>query len=234
MSVKGIDVSIWQGDIDWPRVRKAGIQNVMIRASAWLSEDKKFRAHIEGALAAGLDVGAYHYSYAVNASEAAQEAEYFLNAIRPYRLTLPAAFDFEDQKQMPLSPRESTDIVKTFCDALEKEKYYCVLYTFASWMGSKFIQDEVGRYDKWVAHIEVDKPAYDGAYGIWQYSHRGQVDGISGNVDFNIFYKDYPAIIKAAGLNGFSEAPPEELDYQTLYEQLKIEYDKLKAACQKQ
>lgn len=210
---KCIDVSRWQGSIDWKVVKASGIGNVMIRCSSWDNsgpcEDPEFKRNISDAYAAGLNVGVYHYSYAANVAEARREAKFVLELLAPYRLQLPVAFDFEDiAAHEPLSKRQATDIVKAFCDLLEGEQYYCVLYTFSSWMSGKFYDAEIAKYDKWVAHVGVSAPAYSGDYGIWQYSHTGQVAGIKGNVDLNYIYKDYPAIIKAAGLNGYERPKP--------------------------
>ncbi len=203
---KGIDVSRHQGNIDWKKVKAAGIEFVMIRAGYGMEDDQvdlKFHENIKAAQAVGIDCGVYWYSYAVNTSEALREAKLCHKTIKNYKLTYPVAFDIEDPSQAHLSMTEISNITKTFCDYLEDQKYFVSVYSYASMLNSKMNSSVLSKYDIWVAHTGVSKPNFSGKYGMWQYSWKGSVSGISTDVDLDYSYKYYPAIIKKNKLNGF-------------------------------
>ena len=220
MATKLIDVSYAQGTINWDKVKAAGITAVMIRATVSYPHlyggkqltgiDTMFKRNVEGALAAGLDVGVYHYSYALSVDEAKLEAQHLLDTIKPYKLTLPVVMDFEDKTQTSLSKAEKSAICAAFLQIVQDAGYYAMLYSMASWLEYQLTGAELAQFAKWVAHVGVAKPSYSGSYGIWQYSWTGKVDGISGTVDCNYMYEDYPGIIKAAGLNGWGKQMPTE------------------------
>ena len=232
MAIKILDVSYAQGTINWNKVKAAGFNAVIIRATVSYPHvyngkqisgvDLKFKSNLEGALAAGLNAGVYHYSYALSANEAILEAQHFLNTIKPYKLTLPIVLDFEDPTQTNLTPTQKSEICAAFLKLLQDAQYYAMLYSMASWLEYQLTGAELAQYDKWVAHIGVSKPSYSGSYGIWQYSWTEKVSGISGYVDGNYMYKDYPSIIKAAGLNHLGTQTPAEQEGETV---LKEEYD---------
>lgn len=203
----GIDVSRHQGTIDWTKVKKAGIDFVMIRAGYGMYSDQvdaNFKTNIAGAQKAGIECGVYWYSYAVSTSEALKEAQVCYNAIKGYKLSYPVAFDIEDDSQTHLTMTQISNITKVFCDYLESKKYYVSVYSYASLLNTKMNSSVLSSYDIWVAHTGVSKPNFSGNYGMWQYSHTGKVNGISGNVDLNYGYKDYPGIIKKNKLNGYT------------------------------
>lgn len=203
---KGIDVSRYQGDIDWAKVKKAGIEFVMIRAGYGKHSDQvdaKFKTNIAGAQKAGIECGVYWYSYALNTSDALQEAKNCYNTIKGYKLSYPVAFDIEDSSQMGLTNTQLSNITKVFCNYIETQKYYATVYSFASMFRDRLNSSVTSKYDVWVAHIKVSKPGYDGKYGMWQYSHTGRVNGISTDVDLNYSYKYYPDIMKKNKLNGY-------------------------------
>jgi lysozyme len=233
---KLIDVSYAQGTIDWKKVKNAGYDAAMIRATAYYPKsgktgvDTHFHANAQNALAAGVKIGAYHYSYALTVQEAKLEAQHFLNTIKPYKLEYPAVLDFEDPSQTKLSKTLKADICTAFLETVEQAGYYAMLYSMASWLASELTDPRLSKYDKWVAHIGVSKPSYAGSYGIWQYSWTGKVDGITGNVDLNECYRDYPTIIKAAGLNlgqGKQEEPVPETVPKADYDALQAKFDGL-------
>ena len=202
---KGIDVSKHNGTIDWAKVKAAGVQFAMLRAGYGRynnQKDEQFEANYKGATAAGIPVGAYHYSYATNAEQAKQEAEVFLGWIKGKTLTYPVAFDIEDKKQANLGVSLISDIIRTFCETVEAAGYYVVVYANKDWLTNRIDADCKSRYDIWLAQW-TSEPTYTGSYGMWQYSSKGSVDGVSGNVDMNIAYKDYPSII--AGMDGSSD-----------------------------
>lgn len=203
----GIDVSRWQGEVDWAKVKKSGKVDFAIMRAGYGKEydqvDPTFHTNMKNALAEGIPCGVYWYSYATSAADAKQEAKVFLDTIRGYSFEYPVVFDIEDPTQTSLKPSVIAEIIDTFCGAVEAEGYYCVLYSYASFFNSYIPDSTEKKYDIWVAHTKTTKPDYTGDYGIWQYSHTGSVSGISGDVDMNYAYRDYPAIIKNGNFNGF-------------------------------
>ena len=209
--IRGIDVSKWQGEIDWKKVKAAGIKFAMIRLGYGSSKgdacglDGYFEKNVKNAIAAGIDIGCYFYSYATSVAAAKKEAACVINVLQKYKgvFTYPVAFDLEDKTQQGLGKQVLTDMVIAFGDAIEKAGFYCSLYSNPSWMKSYLDADRVKRFDLWLAHW-TDKTNYAGAYGMWQNSSSGKVNGINGNVDTDFAYKDYPTIIKGKKLNGFT------------------------------
>lgn len=203
----GIDVSRYQGDINWTKVKAAGIDFVMIRAGYGKYNDQvdsKFKENIAGAQKAGIECGVYWYSYALNTADALLEAKACYNTIKGYKLSYPVAFDIEDSSQAKLTKTQISNITKVFCDYLENLKYYVVIYSFSSFLNDNMNDSVTSKYDIWVAHINTDKPSYKGSYGMWQYSHTGKVNGISTAVDLDYSYMNYPQIIKKNKLNGYT------------------------------
>ncbi len=205
---RGIDVSYWQGDIDWQRVADSGIEFAMLRASyGWADPekqtDRQFAANVKGAKAAGIPFGAYHYSYATSVEDAKKEAAFFLSVIKGNTYGYPLAFDIEDKSQQNLSPQLINSIIQTFCDAVEEAGYYTAVYTNLNWVNNRLDATILKRYDLWLARWGTT-PGYDGNFGIWQYSSNGAIPGVAGRVDLNTSYRDYPAIMQAKGLNGYA------------------------------
>lgn len=214
---KGIDVSKHNGAIDWNKVKAAGVQFAMLRAGYGRydnQKDEQFEANYAGATAAGIPVGAYHYSYATNAEQAKQEAEVFLGWIKGKTLTYPVAFDIEDAKQANLGTQVISDIIRAFCETVETAGYYVVVYANKDWLTNRIDADCKSRYDIWLAQW-TSKPTYSGSYGIWQYTSDGAVDGISGRVDMNIAYKDYPSIIAGMGSSDTTASAPTDTAKKT-------------------
>lgn len=210
--VKGIDVSKWQRAIDWNKVKAAGIKFAMVKLANGsatgnaCSLDSYALGNINGALAAGLDVGVYLYSYATSVEAAQKEAAYLISKLAPYkgRLTYPVVYDLEDDNQKKLGTATLTGMADAFCSALEAAGYYAALYTNRDWLTYRLNAAKLAKYDLWLAQWGVNKPYR--TCGMWQHSSTGTIAGISGNVDLNIAYKDYPQIIRAAGLNGFAKS----------------------------
>jgi len=206
--VKGIDVSHYQGDVDFAKVKASGIGFVMLRAgygweNASVQTDAKFAQNYKNAKKAGLPCGAYHYSYAKNVAEAKLEADFFLKIIKGCQFGYPVAFDLEDNSQRNLSRETLTDIVIAFCDKLEKSGYYVCLYSNADWIKNHLDMERLKQYDLWFAHYS-NTPGRDGI-GMWQYSSGGKVNGIRTAVDLDFAYRDYPKIMKKSSLNGFKK-----------------------------
>lgn len=205
MNKNGIDVSKWNSVINWQKAKNDGVEFAMIREGYGKKDpkqvDKLFHRNIQEAQKVGLPVGVYHYSYADSVEDAKAEAEFCLENIQGYTLEFPIVFDIEDKEQLKLSNQQRTDLCKAFCDEIEKSGYYAMIYCNLNWYRNYLIKDQLKKYDLWLAQWNVDVPFEP--CGIWQKSDKGQIDGISGNVDLNIAYKDYPTIMKTRGLNGF-------------------------------
>lgn len=201
---KGIDVSKWQGSIDWQKVKNAGIEFAVLREGYGKKNpaqiDSKFKEYYNGATGVGIPVGVYHYSYAANVQDAKEEAEFCLENIKGLNIEYPVCFDIEDKEQLKLSTRQRTDIVAAFCETIEKAGFYAMVYCNMNWWVNYLYKDELAkRFDLWLAQWGVQAPSVD--CGLWQYTDRGKVDGISGNVDLDYAYNDYREIIKNKNLN---------------------------------
>lgn len=203
---KGIDVSKHNGTIDWKKVKAEGVQFAIIRACyGWDNDeqiDRRLTANVEGCEANGIPYGFYHYSYATTVEEARREALFFSKVISGYRPSMPVVYDLEDSSQARLSKSVLTDMALAFCQTMEGLGYYAMLYANLDWVRNRLDMDRLRGIDLWLAHW-TDKTSYTDPFGMWQYSSSGKVDGVSGNVDMNIAYMDYPAIIKKANLNGW-------------------------------
>ena len=194
MREKLIDVSTWNGNIDWNKVYKSGVRYAMIRSSFGVENpnqvDNKFVRNITNAQRAGVKCGIYHYSYARSATEAKKEADFCLKTIKNYKIDLPVAFDIEDSSQTHLGKDTLTSIVIAFCDRIKSAGYRPMLYCNPNWLCNYLHKDKlINKYDIWLANWGVSAPSYNCA--IWQYSENGSVPGISGSVDMNWIYKDY-------------------------------------------
>lgn len=195
----GIDVSEHQYDIDWEKVAADGIDFAMIRVgyrgstAGQIYTDEYFEKNIAGATAAGLKVGVYFYSQAINAEEAAEEAAFVLNAIRPYKVTFPVVFDWEivggsDARTYTVSRAVLCESAKTFCRAVEDAGYDAMIY-FTQYLGyRKYILRQLSDYEFWYAEYEA-KPRIVFNFDMWQYSSTGSVNGIDGDVDLNIYFR---------------------------------------------
>lgn len=206
--MKGIDVSVHNGDIDWGKVKTDGIDFAILRAGYGKlasQKDQKFEQNYKNAKAVNLPVGAYWYSYAMNENEARQEADVFLSVIKGKQFEMPVYFDLEEKKQFDLGKEKVSAIMRAFLEKVESAGYFTGLYGSASPLFTHTADDIKSHYTIWLAHW-VDRTNYSGAYAVWQYSEKGKVDGISGNVDLDICYKDFPIIIKGKGLNGWGKA----------------------------
>ena len=208
MSVhKIIDVSKWQGEIDWARVRASGIDGAMLRAGYGAGNiDAQFARNARACNELGIPIGAYWFSYAWTPEMARREAEHCLAAVRPYTLDLPVAFDWEYDsmeraKANGVTPTKAliSDMAEAFLSGIEAAGYYAINYTNLDYLTRCFDADKLGRYDVWLAAWRDTRPA--ARHNLWQYTSKGRVDGIRGNVDISRAYVDYPAVIAAAGLN---------------------------------
>ena len=203
---EGVDVSVYQGNIDWNRAKADGIEFAIMRAGygKYVSQkDKYFDQNMKNAKAAGLPCGVYWFSYALTPEDAIKEADACYEVIKNYKLEYPVSFDMETESQMKLPKETVAQIIEAFCGRMESYGYYTTLYTYASFLNYKVDDRIFDKYDIWVAHYNTSKPAFNRNYGLWQYSCTGSVQGITGNVDRDYVYLDYERIIKNAHLNGF-------------------------------
>ncbi len=212
---KGIDVSSWQENIDFKKVKKSGIKFVVIRAGfgTRTDPDKYFERNYNGARDAGLHVGAYWYSYAESGAEALDEARACRGIIAGKKFDFPIYYDLEEHSQFVRGVDFCSNLVRTFCHDLEENDYFAGLYTSRYPLQHYISRDVASRYAVWVAEYNPTLN-YRGNYGMWQYSSAGKVNGIDGAVDLDYCYVDYPKIIKSAGLNGYAAdvpTPPETL-----------------------
>lgn len=202
---KGIDVSYFQGDINWNAVKQSGIDFVIIRAGYGRlisQKDLRFEEYYAGAKAAGLMVGTYWYSYAMSAEEARIEADCFLQAIKDKTFDYPLFYDVEEGKQRGIV----NEIIPAFLEKVKAAGYYVGIYTYYD-MSNAISTQIKSTYDVWIAHTGVNKTPYTG-HTMWQYSWTLKIPGIEGEVDGDYCYIDYPAKIK--GIKPVTEKPKEE------------------------
>lgn len=197
----GIDVSKYNKDIDWTRVRTSGIEFAIIRAgyrgssTGVLVEDPYFRQNLAGAKAAGVRIGVYFFTQAVNPDEAREEAEAVASLVNASDLSLPVFLDVESSGNVNggradlLDTATRTEVVRTFCEAAENLGYNAGVYANKTWMTKKLDMSALAPYTKWLAQYRAAGPTYEGDYSIWQYTSSGSVDGISGRVDLDVLIK---------------------------------------------
>ena len=193
----GIDVSKWNGDIDWDKVKADGVEFVMIRCGyrgttmGSLIEDPNFLVNIRGAKAAGLDVGVYFFTQAINEVEAVEEASMVIALCEGYELDYPVMIDSEgaggNGRADSLDVETRTKVCKAFCETIENAGYEAGVYASRSWYNANLEANKLEKYRIWLAEYR-STPLYSGYYDMWQYTSKGKVDGIEGNVDLNISY----------------------------------------------
>ena len=200
----GIDVSVWDGpDVDFNAVKDSGIDFVIIRAGYGSgSVDKYFEINYQKAKAAGLNVGAYWYSYAESYEDSTNEANAMLEALKGKQFEYPIYYDIEERSIFDKGVEFTSGIAKNFCTILEDKKYFCGIYASLNFFKNYFDHEVKNRYTIWVAQYN-DECTYDEPYEIWQRTSEGTVPGTSGYVDLDISYQNFPPIMKEKHLNGF-------------------------------
>lgn len=196
MEIKGIDISSYQGKPDWKKVKKAGIKYAILRIHERYGIDASFEYNYKECDKNGIPVGVYKYSYALNAAQAEDEADSVISVLNGRKLDFPVFYDLEWKEQRVLSKQTIEKIAKAFLSKIAKAGYMVGIYCNADWYQNVLTPD-LKKYDCWVARY----PANDNGtlqerlrpdFGIgWQYSSKGHVDGTDGNVDMNVFYKNY-------------------------------------------
>lgn len=227
MQLFGVDVSYYNGNIDWTRVKNAGVQFAILRlgytgygSARTKATDVKFEEYYRNAKAVGMPVGGYWFSCACSYNEGVQEANAVLNLVRGKQFEYPIYIDVEDpHHQVKASKQAITDAIKGFCETMEKAGYYVGFYCNVDWYNNHMYKDQLTQYDRWIASWSKSKPSI--ANRMWQFGGEtnyicsNKIDGIPDNVtDCNYCYYDYPSIMKNVGLNGFTkpvvEKPKEE------------------------
>ena len=204
----GIDVSRYNGSIDWNAVKNCGVDYVMIRvgfrgyaAEGNLALDPRFVENIEGAKQAGLKVGIYFFTQAITEQEAIEEANWVIDKIKPYKIDMPVAIDVEFSSESnqqgradSLDKDSRTTITRRFCETIQNAGYIPMVYLNVDWAKNYVDMSRLKDFDTWIAHYKNDpnsSPNYSGSYTMWQYTSSGHINGISGDVDCNICYKKY-------------------------------------------
>ncbi len=193
----GIDVSKYQGEIDWEKVAAAGVQFVIIRTgyrgsvTGALVQDPCFEQNIKGALEAGLEVGVYFFTQAINEAEAVEEASAVVSMVRDYELKLPIYIDSEgaggNGRADGLDKATRTLVCEAFCRTAKNAGYNSGVYASRNWLYNNLDMSRLEQFEVWDAEY-VSVPQYTGYYTMWQHSSKGHVDGIEGNVDLDIYY----------------------------------------------
>lgn len=201
-ALKGIDVSVFQGNIDWYSVKADGVDYAFIRlgyrgyTNGAIKLDSNFHQNIQGAKAAGVRVGVYFYSQAISRSEAIEEAQFCIDELSGYSLDMPVVFDLEGAQNSQyrtrgLGTQTAVNMVKAFCDTVENAGYDSMYYSYA-----KFLAEHEGMvaqlegYDLWMA-MYYRVPFFPYNFKIWQYTSTGRVSGIPKEVDMNLLFLDY-------------------------------------------
>ncbi len=190
----GIDVSKYNKEIDWETVRDSGVQFAIIRlgyrgsSSGSLVEDPYFQKNLKGAKEAGVKIGVYFFTQALNTTEAVEEASMVASLVKPEELAAPVFIDVEGSggRGDALDPKTRAENINAFCETLTGMGYRAGVYASKNWFKKYIDTDSLGDWKIWLAQYKVRTPDYEGHYDAWQYSSKGHVDGIEGNVDLNL------------------------------------------------
>lgn len=211
MTKYGIDVSKHNGSINWNSVKDSGkVDFVILRAGYGKlvsQKDPRFEEYYSACKKLGIPVGAYWYSYATTPQESAVEASCFAEVVKGKQFEYPLYYDIEEKKQFNTGKENCTLMAAKFCEVIEGYGYWAGIYGSKSNLESYLTLQVRSRFSIWVAHYGVNRTTYSGDYAMWQKSESGSIPGISGKVDLDECYVDYPTIVKKCGLNGF---PKEE------------------------
>lgn len=210
-----IDVSRYQGTIDWAQVAAAGYKGAMLKTVSTnhkfskradgLYIDPTFETNYRNARAAGLDVGVYYYTYATSEAMADAELALVRQAVYGKELTLPVAVDVEDNKLKPMSTIDLTNLTAYALEQVEKMGFYAQLYTYTGYKYELDMARLSSRWDVWLADYTGKTPNVTFNYNAHQHTSKGAVPGIIGNVDLNVTALNYPRIIRKKGLTRLRE-----------------------------
>lgn len=206
---KGIDISHWQGKIDFQKVKDSGIEFVIIKAggsdgkNGTRYKDVNFESYYRDAKAVGLAVGSYFFTgkQCINAEQGIQDALYFINLLKDKQFEFPVCIDVEAQS--PVDRKGITDATIAFCQTLEDFRYYAAIYSSdVSGFIERLELNRLTAYDKWVARYGKE-PQNVKNWGMYQYSSKGNINGINTNVDLDYARYNYSRIMKVNHLNGY-------------------------------
>jgi GH25 family lysozyme M1 (1,4-beta-N-acetylmuramidase) len=210
-----IDVSRYQGEIDWAQVAAAGYKGAMLKTVSTnhklskradgLYIDPTFETNYRNARAAGLDVGVYYYTYATSEAMADAELALVRQAVYGKELTMPLAVDVEENKLKPMSTLDLTNLTAYALEQVEKMGFYAQLYTYTGYKYELDMARLSSRWDVWLADYTGKTPKVSFKYTAHQHTSKGRVPGISRNVDLNVTTFNYPKIIKTKGLTRLRE-----------------------------
>lgn len=198
---QGIDVSKYQGDINWRKVHSSGISFAMLRVgfrgyeSGKIVLDEKYIQNIKEATSENIKVGVYFFSQAITTDEAIEEANFVLNNIDGYNISYPIVFDLEeicssDHRTYNLTKQERTKIATAFCNTIKDAGYIPMIYGNASWLTDYYDLTKITQYDIWLAQYS-NQPTFPYDFQMWQYTNVGYVDGIDHIVDINLCFVPY-------------------------------------------
>ena len=210
---KGIDISAHQGYIDWNKLKQSDVKFAIIRAGFGVSAaqiDRRFNEYMQGAINIGLDIGAYWFIYALNEAQAIQNADAFASVLARWKgyINYPVAADFEYDstdymRRCGVTPNKdiNTKIVFAFCKRIEEHGYYCANYMNPDYLNNHVHADQLARFDLWLAQWGATTPSRP--CGLWQYKvgNAGTVAGITGRIDMDESFRNYPHIIREGALN---------------------------------
>ena len=194
---RGIDVSTFQGKIDWAGVKSDGIEFAFIRTggrfggSGKFYDDDRYEYNMKNAIANGIDTGVYFFTQAINTKEAVEEAQYTCKRLKGYDIKYPVVIDTEylaDSRHSEISVKQRTAVVKAFCEEVKRQGYEPMVYANLNWLNKHLNMKELKAYKVWVAQY-YDECQYKGDYDCWQYTSSGHVKGIDGRVDRNYWYE---------------------------------------------
>ncbi|BED91721.1 MAG: LysM peptidoglycan-binding domain-containing protein [Candidatus Improbicoccus pseudotrichonymphae] len=217
MEYNGIDVSGFQGYIDWGRVNNSGIRFAIIRATYGQNGvDNRFKENMNNIGKTNISAGVYHYCYATSENESFKEAQHFIKTIFPYKVKYPAALVIEERSIANLGKEKVTNIVKIFIEAVSKAGYYPIVYSGEKWINNFIDLNKISDVDLWVAKWGFSPPSIKN-FSIWQKGNSGRIPGIGDNVNIDIAYKDYDSIIKNTSSDNINqntnEAPKNKTDF---------------------
>ena len=200
----GIDVSYHQGDIDWEAVKADGVDFAMLRVgyrgyeSGMINIDERFHEYARGALDAGLDVGVYFYSQAINPEEAYEEANAVLEEIKDYEVMYPVVFDWElvgeeSSRTNDVAAETLNECAAVFCNTIARGGHIPMIYSVKRMALMKLDMSRLSGFDFWLAEYR-EEPEYPYEFKMWQYASDGKVSGIEGEVDLNMSFIDYSEV----------------------------------------
>lgn len=196
----GIDVSTFQDDIDWQKVKQAGVSFCFIRIGrrgaqdGMLHIDSEFEQNYQGAIENNIKVGVYFFSQAISEQEAIEEADYVIKLLNGRKLDLPIVYDLEEAsvnftpRTADLDRQQATDNAIAFCEEIKKYNHDAMIYTYLYWTDNYYDMEKLKEYDIWFAQYNIQCPQLTFPFKVWQYSNTGKIPGIEPNVDLDIMF----------------------------------------------